>query len=496
MKLLRRFQELSLYYKINILIIGLLLLSSCIIGAIMLKSTSHLLDSQMEKRGTEIASYVAALGSNDILLDDRFALFDLINKTKSNNEDVRYILISDSAGRILAHTFPGLLPQGLPELLLPPQPLLDEPVPGQPQQSSQSSNNYHITHFSSNEGPIREIMYPIESGIGYVRIGMSEKTTQMLLSQKLDEIILTTLLICFLAASGATYMTSRIIRPLRALSTAARQIQKGNYDVQATVQTRDELGHLSKTFNAMAVSIHEKDRENRRLLEELRTKEAMRASLMNKLFTAQEDERLRISRELHDETGQSMASLLAYMKVLLSKLTDNKQRQLLLEARDVAVSVLEGLRKMAVELRPPVLDYLGIVAAMEKYLTNFGRQNAIEVHFQPPNEKLIVSNEVSLTLYRILQESLTNITKHAQASQVDVELTKTGDHVKMVIKDDGRGIRPNAICNALENNRLGIYGMQERAELLGGSLAFRSLENRGTTIILILPIGSDGHVKN
>lgn len=291
-------------------------------------------------------------------------------------------------------------------------------------------------------------------------------------------------------------MTSKIIHPLRNLSAAARQIQKGNYNVQATVQAQDELGHLSKTFNAMAVSIHEKDRENRRLLKELRAKEAMRASLMNKLFTAQEDERLRISRELHDETGQSMASLLAYMKVILSKLTDENQRKLLREARDVAVNVLEDLRKMAVELRPPVLDYLGIIAAMEKYLTNFGQQNAIVIHFKPPVEKLLVSNEVALTLYRILQESLTNITKHAQASRVDVELTKTRDHVKMIIKDDGNGIRPNAICSAMQNNRLGIYGMQERAELLGGSLAFRSLENQGTTIILILPIGSDGHVKD
>ncbi|WP_346356291.1 ATP-binding protein [Azotosporobacter soli] len=484
-----RLQRLSLYYKVNGLIIGMLLLCSLIIGFIMLQSTSRLLDSQMEKRGTEIASYIAALSSNDILIEDHFSIFDRLNKTKANNEEVRYILVTDSAGRILAHTFTGPLPQGLPAVLLPPPPPLDTTLP------SELPSSHQISRFSSNEGPIREISVPIEGGdIGFVRVGMSEKTTQILLAQKFNEIILTTLLICFLAGIGATHITFVLIQPVHNLSLIARQIQEGNYDVQADVRSEDEVGRLAKSFNAMAASLREKDLENNRLLEELRAKEALRASLMSKLFTVQEDERRRLSRELHDETGQSMASLLAYMKVLLAKLTSAEQKELLMGARDVAISVLDGLRKMAVELRPPVLDYLGIVAALEKYAQNFAQQHSIEVNFAPPAEKLLVSNDIALALYRILQESLTNIAKHANAHRVDIELTKSFEHVKMVIRDDGQGIHANALATALEHNRLGLFGMQERAELLGGSLVFRSSHKQGATIIVILPMGSDGHV--
>lgn len=482
----QRLQRLSLYYKVNGLIIGMLFLSSLIIGFIMLQSTSRLLNSQMEKRGVEIASYVASLSSNDVLIEDHFSIFERLNKTRANNEEVRYILVTDSAGRILAHTFSGTLPQGLPQVLLPKTSGLD---------AVSTPDGATIVRFRSNEGPIREITVPIENGdVGFVRIGMSENTLQILLGQKFNEIILTTLLICFLAGIGATHMAYVIVQPVQDLSHIAKQIENGNYNVQADIRAEDEVGRLAVSFNAMASSLQEKDLENKHLLEELRAKETLRASLMNKLFTVQEDERRRISRELHDETGQSMASLLAYMKVLLAKLTNNDQRDLLMGARDVAINVLEGLRKMAIELRPPVLDYLGIVAALEKYAQNFSQQHRIEMNFSSPSEKLLVSNDIALALYRILQESLTNIAKHADASHVDVELTKSFEHVKMVIRDDGHGIHANALAEALENNRLGLFGMQERAELLGGSLAFRSSPNRGTTIIVILPIGSEGHV--
>ncbi|SFL83903.1 ATP-binding protein [Pelosinus propionicus] len=467
-------RQLSIYYKINGIIISMLLLLSIIIGFIMMDTTTKLLDQQIEKRGAEMAAYVAALSSNDILLDDNYALFDRINQTKNNTEDVRYILITDSAGRILAHTFAGNLPKGLPiKLSLYPK---DE-------------DGYQTMKFNSNEGPIREVIVPIENGaIGYVRVGMSEKSTQQLLSLKLYEFFITTLLICLLAAMGSTYLAYLIIHPMRNLTKAAQQIQQGNFYVQTEIKTEDEVGRLAGVFNEMIESLKEKDFENNRLLKELRAKEELRTVLLNKLFTVQEDERKRISRELHDETSQSMASLLAYMKVLLSKLTDEKQRSLLLDARNVATNVLGGLRKMAVELRPPVLDDLGIVAAMDKYITNFSNQQDLIVTFSPPDQKLIINNQIALTLYRILQESLTNISKHACATSVNISLKQDASSITLRIDDNGLGIRSGAIEAARQKNRLGIYGMKERVELLGGNFTFHSISGQGTTITVIIPI--------
>jgi signal transduction histidine kinase len=467
-------RQLSIYYKINGIIISMLLLLSLMIGVIMIDTTTKLLDQQIEKRGAEIATYVAALSSNDILLDDNYALFDRINRAKNNTEDVRYILITDSVGRILAHTFAGSLPTGLPITLS--LPIKDE-------------DGYQIVKFNSNEGSIRELIVPIENGaIGYVRIGMSEKSTQQLLKLKLQEFFITTLLVCLLAAVGSTYLAYLIIHPMRNLTKAAQQIQQGNFYVQTEIKTEDEVGRLAGVFNEMIQSLQEKDYENTRLLKELRAKEDIRTVLMNKLFTIQEEERKRISRELHDETSQSLASLLAYMKVLLSKLTDKKQKELLLDARDVAINVLGGLRKMAVELRPPVLDDLGIAAAMSKYITNFSNQQNLTVSFSIPNEKLVLSNEIALTLYRILQESLTNISKHACATDVNVTLEKTAYNITLIIYDNGLGIRSGALEAAMQKNRLGIYGMKERVELLGGTFTLHSLNATGTTITVKIPI--------
>ncbi|MDF2570995.1 MAG: integral rane sensor signal transduction histidine kinase, partial [Sporomusa sp.] len=111
MKWLKR---LSIYYKINGIILVMLLLISLVMGFIMTKTATRLIEDQMEKRGAELASYLGVLSSNDILLDDHYALFDRVNKTKQNTDDVRYIIINDSAGRVLAHTFDSGLPKGLP----------------------------------------------------------------------------------------------------------------------------------------------------------------------------------------------------------------------------------------------------------------------------------------------------------------------------------------------------------------------------------------------
>lgn len=473
---MRWLKNLSIYYKINGAIIGMLILLSFVIGFIMIRSTVSLLDQQIEKRGLEVASYTATLCSNDVLLDDRYALFELIKQTQNNSGDIRYIFITDSAGQPLAHTFTDGFPEGLP-------------LPVLPTTEIQMNSGQQVIRYESNEGPIREVVAPIGNGsIGFVHVGMSETSTRQLLSQKISELVVTTLILCFLASVAATYLAALIIRPLQRLAVAAEQIRHGNYAVQAEITDADEVGQLSRVFNAMTASLKEKDAENNRLLKELRAKDAMRTNLMNKLITVQEEERKRISRELHDETGQSLTSLLAYIKVLFSKLTDDHQRNLLAEARDVAVGVLGGLRKMAVELRPPVLDDLGIFAAMEKQIRTFGEQHFIDVTFEAPKRQHFISNEISLALYRILQESLNNIAKHASATEVKVVLTTDGQNATLVIRDNGVGIRPGALETARQRKRLGIYGMKERAELLGGSLNFQSVSGDGTMITVTLPL--------
>jgi len=475
------FRHLSIYYKFNTIIISMLVLN-LVMGAVMIQTASSLIEDQMEKRGAELASYIGVLSSNDILLDDRYALSDRINKTKQNTDDVRYIIVADSLGRILAHTFNDRFPQGLPAMML----LQKHNVATV---GLFGGSKYHVSKYESNEGLIREVVLPIENGdIGYVRIGLSERQTEQILDRRVKDFIVAILLVCALAAAGSTYMAFVMVRPLRCLTQAAEQIGHGNFSVQAEVASQDEVGKLSLVFNDMVKKLQEKQTENDILVEELRLKEALRAELIRKLFIIQEDERKRLSRELHDETGQLLASLLAYMKLLFSKLGDESQKELLLKARDVAIHALGSLRKIAVDLRPPVLDDLGLAAAMNKCIQTFGEEQGINVHIVLPGGKAELGSEISLALYRILQESLTNIAKHADAANVYISLFDSSQHIRMIIRDDGVGIGCTNEREAKQRkNNLGIYGMTERAELLGGNMILESVPGEGTTVYVTLP---------
>ncbi|MEN6411399.1 MAG: ATP-binding protein [Veillonellales bacterium] len=484
MKNIKRF---SIYYKINFIIVSAILFLSLTIGLLTIETTSNLLNEQMEKRGAELASYVAALSRNDILLDDHYSLFDRINKTKNNTKDVRYILISDSAGRIIAHTFPGGLPEGLPLTAGAALPAKNEAADSNGLESGLSPD-YEVAKYDSNEGSIREITVPIESGIGFVRVGMSEKGTQLLIRQKTNAAIGITLISCILAMLASTYLAHLIIKPVETLAAAAAEIRKGNFSVQAQETADDEIGHLTVVFNEMVAGLKHKESENKHLLDELREKEEMRTILINKLITIQEEERKRISRELHDETGQYLTSLLAYLKVLMSKLTNDTQKTLLQGARDLVIDVLDGVRKTAVDLRPPALDDLGITAAMTKYIQKFGTEQNVNVKFAAPEARLNLSNETALTLYRILQESLTNVARHARATSVSITLDLQAAAVTLKVEDNGLGAGFKELEIARAKNRLGIYGMQERAELLGGKLEFHSAPDRGTVVFVTLPI--------
>ena len=473
-------RKANLYYRINGIIIGVILILSLIIGALMVRITRNLLERQMENRGIEIATSIGASSSNDILLDDHYALSSRITANLKHADDIKYIIICDFAGRRLFDTFLGKFPAGLPQDISP----LSFPVPAEGEGELVS----RAVTYASNDGPIREVTVPVEKGAtGYVRVGMSAHSSQKLLSATIRRFLLITLLICLLASAVATLLAHLIVKPIRKLVVAAHQIRQGNYSVRAEVRDDAEVGQLARAFNEMAASLKAEAIEHDRLLEELRTKEAARTILLNKLFRVQEDERKRISRELHDESGQSLASMLAYLKLLSSKLDTEPQKELLLQARNVVTEIMGNLRSMAVELRPPVLDDLGILTAMRKYIDNFSRQQGCAVVCSFPEVEPRLDGTVSLALYRILQESLVNVAKHARARSVHVLVTALDRQVLLSVSDDGQGTTEAALAQAFGNNRLGIFGMRERAELLGGSFSMDSNPQRGTTVKAVLP---------
>jgi len=205
---------------------------------------------------------------------------------------------------------------------------------------------------------------------------------------------------------------------------------------------------------------------------------------LRRVVEAQELERRRLARELHDETGQALTSILLGLKALEERTGDEASRAATEELRELVVSTLQDVRRLAVELRPTALDDFGLVAALERLTASFAEQTGISVDFQTALADERLPEEVETALYRIVQESLTNVVKHARARRVSILLARKEGSVKAVIEDDGRGFDPAEQVG----DGFGLVGMRERLALLGGRLEIESDADAGTTIAAEVPV--------
>jgi signal transduction histidine kinase len=205
---------------------------------------------------------------------------------------------------------------------------------------------------------------------------------------------------------------------------------------------------------------------------------------LRRVVETQELERRRLARELHDETGQALASILLGLKALEERTDDASARAAIEELRELVVSTLQDVRRLAVELRPSVLDDFGLVAALERLAQSFSEQSGIAVDFQAALADERLPEEAETALYRIVQESLTNVVKHARARRVSILLTRKDGAVKAVVEDDGQGFDPAAAGD----DGFGLVGMRERLALLGGRLEIEASAEAGTTIAAEVPV--------
>ena len=212
--------------------------------------------------------------------------------------------------------------------------------------------------------------------------------------------------------------------------------------------------------------------------------ERIASDSLRRVVEAQELERRRLARELHDETGQALTSILLGLKALEDKLDHADTRAAAAELRELVVTTLQDVRRLAVELRPSALDDFGLIAAVERLSASFSEQTGIEIDFETALVAERLPAEVETALYRIVQESLTNVVKHARARRVSILLARRDGAVKAVIEDDGRGFDPAEMSSA----GFGLVGMRERLALLGGRLEVESSGDTGTTIAAEVPV--------
>jgi signal transduction histidine kinase len=205
---------------------------------------------------------------------------------------------------------------------------------------------------------------------------------------------------------------------------------------------------------------------------------------VRRVVEAQENERARLARELHDETGQALTSILLGLKTLEESNQTDESRAAVSDLRELVVSTLQDVRRLAVELRPASLDDFGLVPAIERLRDLVSEQSTVsmEVHSQLGDQRLPAETETAL--YRIVQEALTNVLKHADARRVTVSLRRSDKAVTLVVQDDGEGFDPASV----RDGGVGLLGMRERTALLGGRLTVESSNGAGTMLTVEIPI--------
>jgi PAS domain S-box-containing protein len=199
---------------------------------------------------------------------------------------------------------------------------------------------------------------------------------------------------------------------------------------------------------------------------------------------AAEEERRRISRELHDDTAQRLAALLVHLRLVGQEDADERRETLMLELREGLQEVAEGVRRIARGLRPPALEDAGVVAALQAHIRNLFENHTIRTSFDAGAVDPLLTEDGKLVLYRVVQEALSNVVRHSGAAMVNVSIKKEGSEVIALVEDDGAGFDARWIGDGAG---LGLVGMEERAASAGGSVRVESVPGGGTRVRLSIP---------
>jgi two-component system, NarL family, sensor histidine kinase DegS len=288
---------------------------------------------------------------------------------------------------------------------------------------------------------------------------------------------------------GLTLLLSRVITsPVKALKKGVEAIGRGNLDYKVNVKTRDELGELAESFNDMAADLKTytekmKNTAAENLDKERTIQENLRIYL-KKIGQAQEAERKRIARELHDDTIQS----LVVVSRKLADLSSGSSAYSAADIREEVRKIIEGVRHFSQELRPSILDDLGLVPAVQWLASNLQNSENTEIEIEVYGSKRQIPQDSELMLFRIIQEALNNIGKHARATKVLIKLEYSSNQIKVTIQDNGEGFEmPHKVSDFARSDKFGLIGIRERIQLLGGSLKIETQKGKGTTIIIEVP---------
>jgi signal transduction histidine kinase len=315
-----------------------------------------------------------------------------------------------------------------------------------------------------------------------LRVQMTDTTEQVMArrdSQQIREIneqlVLAGLRVHELATEAQKEITQRQ-RVEEALLRAREELE---------IRVRERTAELARANQALQAEIIERSRV-----------EGARKELLRRLVSAQEEERRRLARELHDQTGQHLTALLLGLKALEDQTPDpSRARSRLQQLQALAEQIGEGVHHLAFELRPPSLDDLGLQAALVNYLEEWSQRCGVGVEFHDTGMGSgRLPSAIETALYRVVQEALANVARHAHAHRVGIVLERHHRQLTVVVEDDGMGFEVETVLNAASPaGQLGLLGMQEQ---VGGTWAIESTPGKGTTVLARVPLSGETEVPH
>jgi two-component system sensor histidine kinase UhpB len=271
------------------------------------------------------------------------------------------------------------------------------------------------------------------------------------------------------------WVLKRALDPLDRLQDAVDEVRRGAPAVRVALGdvSDDRFDRLADTFNQMLAQLEQDALEMQQLT--------------RRVIQAQEEERHRLAHELHDEAAQALTSLLVRLRLLERARTPDEAQQRVQELRELTAAALEDVRRVALDLRPTILDDLGLGPALEWRVDEFNKEGAARATIAVAGLEHRLPRETELALYRVGQEALTNVGRHACAAHVHVALERSDGYVALEVKDDGAGFDPERVRPG-EGHGLGLLGMRERIVTVGGALQIDSAPGRGTAIRAQVPL--------
>jgi len=271
-----------------------------------------------------------------------------------------------------------------------------------------------------------------------------------------------------------SWVLQRALKPLDRLQDAVDEVRSGHTGVRVVLgdNTDDRFDRLADTFNHMLDTLEENARQLKHV--------------SGRIIQAQEEERRRLARELHDEAAQALTSLLVYLRLLERAKTPEEAQLRVQELRELTAQALEEVRRVSLDLRPTILDDLGLGPALEWRVDEFNSAHGMEAAIEVQGIEKRLSRNVELVFYRVGQESLSNVARHAQADAVDVTLLQRNGVVTIEIIDDGCGFNPSMADDGPRG--LGLVGMRERLAMIDGKLIIESAPGKGTRVVASAPV--------